>query len=109
MTWQRAAEIFRLANWVPVAIVFLASNALAEEKVPIGPELAPREIGVLLKAYPTLFQTNPLAPGGVGAILWSCEYRVGRAMITITHATEPGGPMPCKREVAFGEPHRKAP
>lgn len=46
---------------------------------PVGPELAPREIGDLLKAYPILTQSNPLAPGGVGVMLWGCDYVVGKA------------------------------
>jgi hypothetical protein len=48
-----------------------------------------------------VMQQNPLAPGGVGVLLWGCDYRVGNARITVTLATNPGDPMPCKRTVAF--------
>jgi len=40
---------------------------------------------------------------GVGVTLWGCDYQVGKAVITITITTQPSDPMPCKREVAFGE------
>jgi hypothetical protein len=75
----------------------------AADKSPIGPELAPKEIGLLLKGYPMVLQQNPQAIGGVGVLMWGCDYQVGKAMITITVATHPGDPMPCKRKVSFGD------
>ncbi len=87
---------------VAFTLAFAAGTTLAADKVPVGPELAPREIGVLLKAYPMIL-------GGVGVMLWGCDYQVGKAMITITITTEPGDPMPCKRKVAFGESPQKKP
>jgi len=92
-----------------MAIALASGNTLGKEIVPVGPELAPREIGVLLKGYPMLTQQNPLTPGGVGVLLWGCEYQVGRAMVTINITTDPGDPMPCKRKVAFGESPQKSP
>jgi hypothetical protein len=71
------------------------------DKSPNGPELAPKEIGHLLKAYPLLTQNNPEAIGGVGVLLWGCDYLVGKATITITITTGVHDPMPCKRKVAF--------
>jgi hypothetical protein len=68
---------------------------------PVGPELAPPTIGYLLRAYPILTQNNPEAIGGVGVLLWGCDYLVGRAKITITYTTSAGDPMPCKRKVRF--------
>lgn len=91
-----------------VTAVLASGNILATDKIPIGPELAPREIGILLKAYPITIQQNPLAVGGVGVYLWGCDYNVGRAMITITIATKPGDRMPCKRRVTFDETPSKA-
>jgi hypothetical protein len=79
----------------------LSATTLAADKVPTGPELAPREIGTLIKAYPLLTQNNPLAIEGVGVMLWGCDYQVGKARITITITTKPSDPMPCKRKVAF--------
>jgi hypothetical protein len=88
---------------VAITVAFAVGNVLAADKGPVGPELAPREIGVLLKAYPISVQSNPLSPLGVGTTLWGCDYQVGKAVITITVATQPSDPMPCKRKVAFGE------
>ena len=68
---------------------------------PVGPELAGREIGYLLRAYPILTQNNPEASEGLGVMLWGCEYKVGGARITVTVTTQPSDPMPCKRKVAF--------
>ena len=91
-----------------MALALACGNTLGKEIVPVGPELAPREIGVLLKGYPMLTQSNPTAPQGVGVMLWGCEYQVGRAVITTTITTQPGDPMPCKRKVAFGESPQKS-
>ncbi|HVW53052.1 MAG TPA: hypothetical protein VHC91_22080 [Trinickia sp.] len=91
-----------------MALALACGNTLGKEIVPVGPELAPREIGVLLKGYPILTQSNPNAPQGVGVMLWGCEYQVGRAVITTTITTQPGDPMPCKRKVAFGESPQKS-
>ena len=82
-------------------VTFVVGNSWATDWVPGGPELAPREIGVLLRAYPIIIQ-------GVGVTLWGCDYRVGKAMITITITTEPRDPMPCKRKVAFGKSPQKS-
>lgn len=82
-------------------LVITAIPALAGDRKPTGPELAPREIGYLLKAYPLAAQTNPDSPAGVGVLLWGCDYMVGKARITITISTQPSDPMPCKRKVAF--------
>ncbi len=82
-------------------LVIAVTPALAGDMKPVGPELAPPEIGVLVKAYPLELQTNVLAPGGVGVLLWGCDYMVGKAQITITITTNPGDAMPCKRKVAF--------
>ncbi len=68
---------------------------------PVGPELAPPQVGHLLRAWPLATNTNPLAPGGIGVMEWACEYRVGTAHITLAPTTQPGDPMPCKREVLF--------
>ena len=84
-----------------VCVVCLSTASIAADKAPTGPELAPKEIGNLLKAYPMLTQNNPLAPEGVGVMLWGCDYQVGKARITITITTRPSDPMPCKRKVAF--------
>jgi hypothetical protein len=83
------------------ALVAVAFPALSADKNPIGPELAPKEIGHLIKAYPMLTQNNPQAPDGVGVLLWGCDYLVGKARITITITTRTSDPMPCKRQVAF--------
>ena len=103
-TWERAkwTAVFRFLILVVMALAG-GENASAANLVPVGPELAPREIGVLLKAYPLEVQTNPLAAEGEGVTLWGCEYQVGRAKITIAITTDPGDPMPCKRKAAFGE------
>jgi hypothetical protein len=68
---------------------------------PVGPELARRQIGILLDASPAFWQTNPEAIGGVYVTAWRCLYRVGDAQIALPIATQPGDPMPCKRKVAF--------
>jgi hypothetical protein len=83
-------------------LMLAAGNTLAADKVPIGPELASLEIGILVKAYPIVTQNNPQSPLGVGVILWGCDYLVGKAKITITITTQPSDPMPCKRKVKFG-------
>lgn len=88
-----------------LALIFMVAAALpiiAADEQACGPELAPKQIGILLKAHPVTIQTNPEAIGGVGPLLWGCDYQVGRAYITITIATHPSDPMPCKRKVAFG-------
>ena len=87
-----------------IALVFVMpiGSSVAADKVPVGPELAAPQIGVLLKAYPMLTQNNPMAPEGIGVMLWGCDYLVGRAKITITITTRPSDPMPCKRKVRFG-------
>jgi hypothetical protein len=82
-------------------LVVTTVPTLGADKSPTGPEMAPKEIGHLLKAYPMLMQQNPMAPGGVGVLMWGCDYLVGKATITITVTTKPGDPMPCKRAVAF--------
>ena len=87
---------------IALGVLVAAVPLFAADKGPIGPELAPVEIGVLLKAHPMLSQTNSMAPGGIGITLWGCDYLVGKALITITITTNPGDPMPCKRKVAFG-------
>ena len=90
---------------VPIAIVAtfcVSCGASAEQLRPIGPELAPAQIGFLLRAKPMEVQTNPLAPGGEGVTLWECRYRVGRAIISLAVSTSPTAPMPCKRESRFG-------
>ena len=90
---------------VAVSLVFSLGNASvsAADLHPIGPELAPRESGVLLKAYPLLTQNNPGSPLGIGVLLWGCKYLVGKSKITITITTQPSDSMPCKRRVAFGK------
>lgn len=93
------AQMYRLAT--VLALLATALPAPATDKTPVGPELAPQEIGHLLKAYPITVQQNPESPIGVGVLLWGCDYQVGRAKITITIATSPRDPMPCKRTVAF--------
>jgi len=70
------------------------------DKHPTGPELAGKEIGILLQAIPAFYQTNTFA-GAVGPYIWNCVYQVGRAQITLSITTEPGAPMPCKRKVVF--------
>ena len=88
-----------------LAILLLSTaSATAADLVPIGPELAPPEVGVLVKAYPIAANTNPGSPYGVGVYLWGCDYRVGKALITVTITTQPSDPMPCKRKVKFGKP-----
>lgn len=111
MTWQRSVGrlIGQTSLLFLLATTLADGNALAADKVPVGPDLATREIGVLMKGYPMLTQQNPLAPGGVGVLLWGCEYRVGKSMITITITTNPGDSMPCKRKVAFGDAPQKSP
>jgi len=86
------------ASLVSMAAAF---PTLGADKSPTGPELAPKEIGRLIKAYPMLTQTNPESIGGVGVLMWGCDYLVGKAQITITITTGPRDPMPCKRQVAF--------
>ena len=76
-------------------------SAHARGLIPVGPELAPPQIGHLIKAWPLEMQTNALAPGGVGVIMWGCKYRVGKAQITLAPIVQPGDPMPCKRELKF--------
>ena len=84
---------------LPLAIIPVCT--LAGDPKPVGPELAPKQVGELLRAYPITVQQNPMAPGGVGTLLWGCDYQVGNARITLTIATQAGDPMPCKRRVAF--------
>jgi hypothetical protein len=85
--------------WITFALTY--NSVLAADKRPAGPELAPKEIGHLLKAYPLLIQKSPQAVEGVGVYLWGCDYQVGAAHITITISTQPRDPMPCKRKVTF--------
>jgi hypothetical protein len=95
-----------LNKFVPVlCLIMVSMPIIAAEKSPIGPELAPMEVGRLVKAYPMLTQNNAMAPGGIGVILWGCDYSVGRALITITVTTSTSDPMPCKRKVVFGNPN----
>jgi hypothetical protein len=91
--------VYRFAAGLVLGV--MAVQTLGADKNPTGPELAPKEIGHLIKAYPMLTQQNPMAPGGVGVLMWGCDYMVGKATITITVTTSPGEPMPCKRTVAF--------
>ena len=60
-----------------------------------------REILAATSTLANLWQQNPMAPGGVGVLMWGCDYLVGKAKITITVTTNPGEPIPCKRTVAF--------
>ena len=92
---------FSTVSLLPVWVAAIHAVALGADKVPTGPELASKEIGHLLKAYPMLTQNNPMYAGGVGVTLWGCDYQVGKALITITITTNPSDPMPCKRKVAF--------
>jgi len=48
----------------------MTAPVLATDRNPTGPELAPKEIGHLLKAYAMVMQQSPLAAGGVGVLLW---------------------------------------
>lgn len=75
--------------------------AFAACKNPIGPELATKQIGNLLRAYPIGTQTNPLSSVPVGTTIWACKYKVGRALITVNMTTQPNAPMPCKFKVEF--------
>jgi hypothetical protein len=59
------------ASAVALTVTLAVGNVLAADKSPVGPELAPREIRVLLKAYPILVQ-------GVGVTLWGATIRSGR-------------------------------
>lgn len=92
-------RISRKLGWA--AICLALQQAQAAQLRPVGPELAPTQIGYLLKAAPLELQTNPLAVGGTGVTMWACEYRVGHSDITLAPTTQPGDPMPCKREVRF--------
>jgi hypothetical protein len=94
-------RVTALRQLLLLALVAAALPALGADKSPTGPELAPKEIGHLIKAYPMLTQNNPQAPEGVGVLLWACDHLVGKARITITITTHPSDPMPCKRQVAF--------
>jgi len=83
------------------SITLLVFSSIASALNPEGPELAQKQIGLLLKAYPLSVNSNPNAIGGVYVMLWACDYQVGSALITITITTGPGDPMPCKRKVMF--------
>jgi hypothetical protein len=91
----------RSKNFPWVSLAFACATALAADKRPTGPELAQREIGHLLKAYPRLMQKNLQAVERVGVYLWGWHYQVGAVRITITISTQPRDPMPCKRKVAL--------
>jgi len=99
VTRRRDRFSYRFAT--SLVLAFIAAPLPAADKSPVGPELAPKEIGHLLKAYPITVQQNPEAAGGVGVLLWGCDYQVGKARITITVTIYPGDPMPCKRTMAF--------
>ncbi|HEX4300957.1 MAG TPA: hypothetical protein VH327_08815, partial [Gammaproteobacteria bacterium] len=73
-----------------IILVLAVGNTLAADKVPVGPELAPPEIGLLLKTYPIVTQNNSDSPLGIGILFWGCDYLVGKAKITITLSTKPG-------------------
>lgn len=90
----------RLIAALLLSSLLLAEPAGAQKKSPIGPELAPKEIGVLLKAYPISTLREPVT-GETWVSLWGCDYKVGQAIITIAISTEQGDSMPCKRKVMF--------
>ena len=93
--------------YVLLAALLLVDQAWAQTKSPIGPELAPKEIGVLLKAYPMATLRLPV-DGTTWVSLWGCDYKVGQAIITLTYSTKNGDPMPCKRKVQAKGPSERS-
>jgi hypothetical protein len=92
----------RIAAFAVTALLYGTQGAVADDcRKPVGPELAPKQIGYLLSAGPQVIQQSPAYFEGVGALAWHCDYRVGNAQITLIVATHPSDPMPCKRKVTF--------